>query len=377
MSIPFIDLGAQYRSIKQELGSAVEGVLDSHHYVLGKKGADLEAEVAKRTGCKYAIGVASGTDALILSLKAVGIGPGDEVITSPFTFFATAGAVSLAGAKPVFSDIDSAAYNLDPSQIERHITKKTKAIIPVHLYGLSCDMAPILKIAKRHSLSVIEDAAQAFGAEYHGRKVGSFGTAGCFSFYPTKNLGCAGDGGMVTTSSKRLAEKLRLFRVYGSKKKYHHDFIGNNSRLDEMQAAILLVKLKYIDRWNALRNQHADSYRKGLNGLPVQPPVTPRGSKHVYHLYSVATKKREALAMYLKKEGIGSGIYYPLPLHLQPCYKSLGYKRGDFPVSESVASKILSLPMYAELQTPDRNRVISTIQKFFSEITSHDESQNR
>ena len=365
MPIPFIDLSKQHRSIRKQLRSAVHSVLDSQHFILGKNVEVLESKFADNIGSKFAISLASGTDALHLALLALGVGPGDEVITTPFTFFATAGAISLTGATPVFSDIEPGTFNIAAGQIERHITKRTKAIIPVHLYGLPCDMQPIMKLARKHSLSLVEDAAQAYGAEYRGKKAGSIGEMGCFSFYPTKNLGGAGDGGMLTTSSQALAQKIRGLRNYGSTKKYYHDSIGTNSRLDEIQAAILLVKLKYVNQWNTARVRHAAQYEHGLRGLPVQTPQTPKGRKHVFHVYSIMTERRDKLAEYLKKAGIHTGIYYPLPLHLQPCYKNSGYKKGDFPESERAASRVLALPMYAELKSSAIDRIVKLILKFY------------
>ncbi len=365
MPIPFIDLTIQHKRIQKELKFAVNTVLDSHHFVLGIKGRKLESEFVKKIGTRFAVSLASGTDALHLSLLALGIGPGDEVITTPFTFFASAGAISRTGAKPVFVDIDPKTFNMDPAKIESAINRKTKAILPVHLFGLSCDMNAIMKIARQYSLFVIEDAAQAFGAECDGRQAGSFGTTGCFSFYPTKNLGGAGDGGMLTTASSKIAEKVRLLRDHGSRKKYYHELISTNSRLDEIQAAVLLVKLKYLHRWNALRNEYAVSYNKSLSDLPVQTPKIPKGYKHTFHLYSIVTKKRDALVSHLKKAGIGSGVYYPLPLHLQPCYRSLGYQRGDFPISERVARQIISLPMYPGLSAKAIQAVTQSMKEFF------------
>ena len=365
MSIPFIDLSVQHRSIRKELRSAVSKVFDSQRFILGRNVAELEARFTRETGAKYAVGLASGTDALYLALLALGIGPGDEVLTTAFSFFATAGTISRTGAKPVFVDIDPDTFNLDPKKISASLTKRSKAVVPVHLFGLLCDMNAVLKIAKAKSLMVVEDAAQAYGAQVHGKKAGSMGDAGCFSFYPTKNLGGAGDGGMLTTSSFETAEKVRILRDHGSRKKYIHEEIGTNSRLDEIQAAVLLVKLKYIDRWNALRKKHAEAYNKAFQGLPLQTPQTPKGYTHVFHLYSIVTEKRDLLADYLKKEGIHTGVYYPLPLHLQPCYRSLGYKKGDLPVSEHAVSNILSLPMYPELSQKDREAVCRAIRKFF------------
>ena len=365
MKVPFIDLKIQHEKIGKELKSAVGGVIDSQHFILSDCVHKLEAEIAQKSGAKYAIGLASGSDALLLSLEAVGIGEGDEVITTPFTFFATAGAVSRLGAKPVFVDIDPETFNLDVNKIKDKITSKTKAIIPVHLFGLCCDMEPLLKLAKEKSLFVIEDAAQAYGSEYQGRQAGSMGDAGCFSFYPTKNLGGAGDGGMLVTSSDAVAEKVKVLRDHGSRKKYYHDVVGMNSRLDEIQAAILLVKMKYIDGWNALRQKHAEEYNEGLKGLPLKTPFVPKGYKHIYHLYSILTQKRDALMEFLLKNGVGAAVYYPLPLHLQACYKELGYRKGDFPVCERTAEQVLSLPMFPELTGEEKKYVISNIKDFF------------
>ncbi len=365
MNVPFIDLKKQHQSIKKELKGAVERVLDSQQFVMRDHMRHLESEVARRSGARFGVGVASGTDALYLALWALGIEKGDEVITTPFTFFASASSIARVGAKPVFADVDSRTFNLDPSRIESRITPRTKAILVVHLFGLPCDMEPILKIARKRSLFVIEDVAQAFGAEYKGKRAGSFGEVSCFSFYPTKNLGGIGDGGMVVTSSEEIVKKIKLIRDHGQVKKYHHEFVGINSRLDEIQAAALLVKLKYIERWNRLRRKHAADYDKKLKDLPVQTPLVPKGYEHVYHLYSILTDRREALLEFLIKKGIGAGVYYPLPLHLQPCFKELGYKKGDLPVTEALSERILSIPMYAELSEKSKDFVTASIREFF------------
>ena len=364
-SVPFLDLVRQHRSIRKEIKEAVSGVLESQRFVLGENGRALEKAVAKYSGTKFAVGLASGSDALYLALWAMGVGPGDEVITTPFTFFATASAISRLGAKPVFADIDAKTFNLDPSQICSKITSRSKAIVPVHLFGLCCDMDGILGAAKKHGLSVVEDAAQAFGAEYRGRRAGSMGDIGCFSFYPTKNLGAAGDGGMLVTSSAQRDQKVRLKRDHGSKIKYHHELIGINSRLDELQAAMLRVKLKYVGKWNAKRQRIAARYNEAFKNLPLQIPFTPDGYQHAWHLYSVLSPKREALSRFLEIKGIGAAVYYPLPLHLQPCYRSLGYHAGDFPVSERVVREILALPMFPELSGAEQDRVIAAIRMFF------------
>lgn len=364
LKVPFIDFSFQRQRIGNEVKEAVGRVIDTQQFILNRNVSELEAKVAAKLGSRFAIGVASGSDALYLSLWAMGIEPGDEVIVPPFTFFATAGAVSRTGATPVFADIDSKTFNLDPAQFERRISPKTKAVIPVHLFGLPCDMDAITSIAKNHAISVVEDAAQSFGATYFGRQTAAIGDAGCLSFFPTKNLGGAGDGGMVITASQELADKIKMLRVHGSKKKYFHEVIGINSRLDEMQAAVVLTKLKYIDEWNAARQALARRYNDGLKDLPVQRPQILPNAASTFHIYSILSEKRDALAKHLTASSIGTGIYYPLPLHLQPCYSSLGHKKGDFPVSESVASRILALPMYPELTAESVDCVIQAIKVF-------------
>ena len=366
LKIPLIDLSIQHKVLKKELQKAVQKVMDSQNFILGDSVSAFEEQAAKKVGSRYAVAVASGSDALYLSLLALGIGRGDEVITTPFTFFATAGSIARLGAKPVFVDIDPYTFNLDVNKIEAKMTKRTKAILPVHLFGLCCEMDVIQRIAKKYSLSIVEDAAQALGSQYRGKPAGSMSDAGCFSFYPTKNLGGAGDGGMVTTSSKALADKIRLLRHHGSQKKYYHEIVGINSRLDELQAAILLVKMKYLDRWNDQRRKHAAQYDKGFKGLPIQRPFSPPHYRHIYHLYSVVTEKRDALAKHLEKKGIGTGVYYPSPLHLEACFKTLGHKRGDYPQAERVAREILSLPVYPELSPTAQAKVIAAAKIFFA-----------
>ncbi len=365
-TVSFIDLKAQNPIILQEIKLAVNHILDSQQFILKESVKNLEEEVAKKVGTKFAIGVASGSDALYLALWALGVGPGDEVITTPFTFFATAGSISRTGAKPVFVDVDETTFNLNPAQIESKISKKTKAILPVHLFGLCSDVRAILAIAKKHGLFVVEDAAQALGAKMGDGEAGSFGDAGCLSFFPTKNLGGAGDGGIVTTSSLEIADKIRLLRVHGSRKKYYHEVIGINSRLDELQAAVVLAKLKYLDEGNHKRQEAARFYSEQLKGLPIKTPATPAGFKHIFHLYSVLTSRRDELEKFLTQNGIGTGVYYPLPLHLQPCYRDLGYREGDFPVSERLSRESLSLPMYPELPRQAQEQVVQTIRQFFS-----------
>lgn len=363
--VSFIDLTIQHQALRQELLNAVQSVFDSQQFILKKQVQLLEERIASEVGSKYALGVASGSDALFLALNALGIGPGDEVLTTPFTFFATAGAVSRTGAKPIFADIDERTYNINPNEIATKVTPKTKAIVVVHLFGLSADMRPLLEFASKKGIYVIEDAAQAYGAKYDGQYVGGLGHFGCFSFYPTKNLGGAGDGGLMTTSSPVWADYLKRMRDHGSRVKYHHEIIGVNSRLDEIQAAVLLVKMKHIHQWNQTRRKLAQRYNDGLKGLPVNTPVTPHGYEHVYHLYSITADRRNELSIHLTKNNIGNGIYYPLPLHLQPCYKDLGYKKGDFPFSERAAERILSLPIYPELDENSVDRVIASVKEFY------------
>ncbi|MCL6471235.1 MAG: DegT/DnrJ/EryC1/StrS family aminotransferase [Firmicutes bacterium] len=363
MSIPLLDLQAQYSSIKDEVESAVLDVLRSGRYILGPKVKEFEAAIADYCGAKYAVGVANGTDALVLSLEASGIGPGDEVITSPFTFFATAESISRLGAKPVFIDIDPQTYNLDVEQIEAKITARTKAIMPVHIFGQPAEMDTIDDIAQRHGIKVIEDACQAIGAEYRGRKVGSLGSVACFSFFPSKNLGAAGDGGAVVTNDKELADKVRLLRQHGSNKKYHHSLMGYNSRLDELQAAILLVKLKHIDRWNNARRQKAKYYDKLFADTKIITPSSPEHVKHVYHLYIIKVPNRERIETALKENGIGHGVYYPVPLHLQEVYKDLGYTEGDLPVSEAASKQTIAIPLYPELEESDMEIIADIIKR--------------
>lgn len=346
---PFIDLKAQYLKIKEEVLTCLNQILESSQYILGENVRKFEEEVSAYLGVKEAIGVASGTDALHLALKALEIGEGDEVITTPFTFFATVEAIIYVGAKPVFVDIDPDTYNIDGELIESKITSRTKAIIPVHLFGLPADMERINSIAQKYGLKVIEDAAQAFGAEIRGRKVGSFGHIGCFSFYPSKNLGCFGDGGLVTTNNPELAEKIRILRNHGSRGRYVHLTVGINSRLDEIQAGILRIKLKMIDQYNQLRRKKAELYTKYLSEV-VKTPIEPEGFYHVYHLYSIKSQKREHIRETLQRHGIPSVVYYPIPMHLQQALKHLGYKEGDFPVAEVTSRNILSLPIYPELK---------------------------
>jgi dTDP-4-amino-4,6-dideoxygalactose transaminase len=345
-----VDLKVQYEAIKEEVNDAVLGVMQSTHFILGPHGKALEEAVAAYHGVKHAVAVASGTDALHLALRAAGISRGHEVITTPFTFIATAEAVSYAGAVPVFVDIDPVTFNIDVKKIEAAITQKTKAIIPVHLYGQPADMAPLMETAKKHGLRVIEDCAQSFGAEYRGRKTGSIGDIGCFSFFPSKNLGCYGDGGMVITDDSKLAEHMLSLRNHGSRIRYYHDEIGYNSRLDEMQAAVLRIKLKHIDEYNAKRRNNALLYNRHLAGPGIGTPSELKDTRHVFHQYTIRIRSRDEVKKKLDAGNATSTmIYYPVPLHLQAAYRDLGMKPGSLPASEQTASEVLSLPMYPEL----------------------------
>ena len=347
--IPFVDLKAQYQSIKPEIDTAIQSVLDTTQFVLGKEVAAFEEDFAAYTQAKYAIGVNSGTSALHLALLAADIGPGDEVITVPFTFVATVAAIVYTGARPVFVDIDPASFTMDVSKIEAAITERTKAILPVHLYGQSADMDPILEIAKRHDLVVIEDAAQAHGAEYKGHRVGSLGDLGCFSFYPGKNLGAYGEGGAVVTDNPEYTRTIRMLRDWGAEKKYQHVLKGYNYRLEGFQGAILRVKLRHLEDWTEARRTHAGEYRELLSGAGVDVPEEMPYARHVYHIFAIRTRQREKLQQSLREKAIYTGIHYPIPVHCLPAYADLEYKKGDFPISEVVADEVLSLPMFAEL----------------------------
>ena len=363
--VPQLDLAAQYAAIGQEIRVAVERVLASQQFILGREGAALETEIAQLCGVAHGIGVASGTDALILAMRACGVEAGDEVIIPPFTFVATGSAVSAIGAKPVFADIRPDTYNLDPSDLARRLTPKTKAIIAVHLYGLSADMDPILNFAREKNLRVIEDNAQSIGATYKGRKTGSMGDAACLSFYPTKNLGAYGDAGMIVSNSSELASRSRNLRNHGQSAKYVSSEAGWNSRLDEIQAAILRVKLRYLPEWQRARQAHAAAYSKLLFGIPgIAPPLIPENHEHVFHQYTIRVEQRDALQRALLKRNIGSAVYYPLPLHLQPLYASLGHKAGDFPHAEHASKEVISLPMYPELRPEQITRVAEAVAEF-------------
>ena len=369
--IPLLDLNAQYQSIAVEVQTAVTQVLSSQQFILGPEVRELEREIAAYCNCSAGIGCASGSDALLLALMACGVGPGDEVITTPFSFFATVGSIVRLGAKTVFVDIEESTFNINPALIDRAITKETKAILPVYLFGQCADMDPITAVAAQHQIAVVEDSAQAIGAEYKGRRAGSLGNVGCFSFYPSKNLGGAGDGGMLTTNDPEMAASLQDLRSHGARKKYYHDRVGINSRLDSLQAAILRVKFHYLDQWANARRENAQRYRdlfrdSGLisNGA-VQLPVEAASALHVYNQFVIRARERDKLRAYLSEHGIGSEIYYPVPLHLQICFKELGYQAGDFPESERAAEEALAIPVYPELGAASQARVVETIASFY------------
>lgn len=365
MTVPFLDLQAQHRAIREELMAALERVLDRTAFAGGPFTAEFETAFAAFCACEHAVGVGSGTDALWVALIALGVGPGDEVITVPNTFIATAEAITYAGATPVFVDVDERTYNLNPALLEKAITPRTKAVIPVHLYGQMADMDPIMEIARKHGLFVIEDACQAHGAEYKGRRAGSIGDAGAFSFYPGKNLGACGEGGAAVTNNAQLAEKMKMFRDHGQKKKYVHAMIGWNARMDGFQAACLSVKLKRLPQWNEARRAHAKRYDQLLSGLKdIQIPYVPEYSKPVYHLYSLLCPRRDALIEALGKKDISCGMHYPIPVHLQEAYRDLGLKKGSFPVAEKCAEQQLSLPMFAELPDAQIDEVAAAIREF-------------
>jgi dTDP-4-amino-4,6-dideoxygalactose transaminase len=371
LPVPALDLKAQYQSIRAEIDEVVRQVIESQYFILGPEVANFEAEAAAYCGAKHAIGCASGSDALLLPLLALGIGAGDEVVTSPYSFFATAGAVWRTGARPVFVDIEPDTYNIDPARIEAAITPRTKAIIPVHLYGQVADMDPINAIAAKHGIAVIEDAAQAIGAGYHGRRAGTLGHAAAFSFYPSKNLGGFGDAGMVTADDPGLAKSVARLRVHGMEPKYHHHEVGFNSRLDALQAAILRVKLRHLDDWTEGRRAVAARYRElftedGLDGI-ITPPSERDGYHHVFNQYvvRVPADARDALRTHMAARKVGTEIYYPIPLHLQVCFASLGHKPGDFPLAEAAANETIALPMYPELTDEALRHVVGSIGEFF------------
>ncbi len=368
MKVPMLDLSEQYLSMREEILKRLDEVMASSRFILGENVVKLEQDLAAYSHVKHGVGVASGSDALHISLMACGVKEGDEVITTPFTFFATAGAIARCQAKPVFVDIDPVTFNIDADQIENKLTEKTKAIIPVHLYGQMADMEKINAIAQKHNLFVVEDAAQSIGSKVNGHAPGELGTTAIYSFFPTKNLGAYGDAGLIVTNQDDLAEKMKIIRVHGSKPKYYHRVMGYNSRLDEMQAAILNIKLSYLDEWNEKRRQHAKRYTSLLNegmGEMVKTPVESEGYHHVFHQYTIRTKNRDELQRFLKENGISTMIYYPIPLHLQEVFSGLGYKEGDFPHAEQAAKEAISLPMFPELTPEQQQFIVDTMEKFY------------
>jgi len=376
IKIPLLDLKAQYAAIKPEIRQAVDEVFESQYFILGPKVKELERKIAAYSEADYAAGVSSGTDALLISLMALEIEPGDEIITTPFTFFSTAGVISRLSAIPKFVDIDPLTYNMDPEKIESAITRRTKAIIPIHLFGQCADMDPILRTASKHHIPVIEDAAQSIGAQYKHKKACSMGALGIFSFFPSKNLGGAGDGGMVVARDSSLHEKLKILRVHGSRPKYFHKIVGGNFRLDALQAAVLLVKLKYLDSWSEKRRKNASYYNKlfsesgVIKGGFIETPEevyrdTGDQNHHIYNQYTIRAQSRDKLRTYLTEQGIGTSIYYPVPLHLQECYKDLGYLKGDFPESEKASESVLSLPVYPELAPSQQEYIMEKITEFY------------
>ena len=374
MKIALLDLKSQYKTIEEEVNRVVQEVLESGHYILGPNVKTLEEEIADYCEVKYAIGVASGTDALRLSLLSLGVGEGDEVIVTPFTFIATAEVITQVGARPTFVDIEEKSFNLDPAKIEKALTHRTKAIIPVHLYGQAVDMRKIMDTAKKQGLKVIEDVAQAFGTEYHGwaagrpKKLGSMGDVGCLSFFPTKNLGGYGDGGMVLTNDHEVVRRIKMLRVHGLDSNCGHSLLGYNSRLDELQAAILRVKLRWVDKWTRMRRQNASLYDKLFSSstVPVRIPWEAPYARHSYCAYTIRIPKRDRLRDYLKKKGIETKIYYPLPLHLQKVYRDLGCSDLDLPMAERASKEVLSLPIYPELREAQIELVVNEIKNFFS-----------
>lgn len=362
-AIPYLDLAAQMRSIRSEIDAAIARTLDSCAFCLGPAVSDFERAFAEFCGAKFCVGANSGTSALHLTMRLLNIGPGDEVITTPYTFVATSWAISYVGAKPVFVDIERDTFNLDPRLVEGAITARTKAILPVHLYGHPCDLDALLEVGQRHGIPVIEDAAQAHGARYKGRVVGTFGVMACFSFYPGKNLGACGEGGALVTNDSALAERARSLREHGSTTRYYHDEVGYNYRMEGIQGAVLGVKLKYLERWTAARQRVARRYHELLEGTPLRLPREASYARSVYHLYVVRHPQRDALKRHLDKNRIGCGLHYPLPLHLQKCYAGLGYKAGSFPVSEQAARECLSLPIYPELTDSQIERVAGVLKE--------------
>lgn len=366
MNVPLLDLKAQYRAIKGEVDAAIAEVLETQYFILGPKVDQCEKAIAAYSRCSFGIGVSSGSDALLICLMAENIGPGDEVITTPYTFFATAGAIARLGATPIFVDIDPQTYNLDASRLESKVTSRTRAIIPVHLYGQMADMDAVMRVADQHGLVVIEDAAQAIGAEHKGRRAGSIGQYGCFSFFPSKNLGGAGDGGMVVTNDASRAEKLKVLRGHGSKPKYHHKLVGGNFRLDAIQAAVVSAKLAHLDEWTAARQRNAKRYDELFQDLPVGLPAVVT-DRHIFNQYVIRVAERNQLQLHLQKNGVGTEVYYPVPMHLQECFAHLGHTGGAFPESERAAQETLALPIHPELTESQAQFVVESIREFLAE----------
>src|SRR6266496_1872108 len=372
MKVPLLDLQAQYATIRDEVRAAIDRVFETQQFVLGPEVEALEAEIARYSQTQFAIGCASGSDALLLALMSCGVSRGDEVITTPFSFFATASAIARLGARPVFVDIDKDTYNINPALVAGAITDRTKAIMPVHIYGQCAEMDPLIELGQNRGIPIIEDAAQAIGAEDRSRRAGSMGTIGCFSFYPSKNLGGAGDGGMLVTNDQEHAQRLRKLRVHGEERKYFHELVGINSRLDALQAVVLRAKVPHLDDWTNARQRNVQQYGSMFSdaGLTdqIDLPFVRSGARHIFHLYVVRVRNdcRDALRAYLGEHGIGAEVYYPVPLHLQRCFSSLGYTEGDFPASERAARETLALPVYPELTDEQRHFVVNTVRQFFS-----------
>jgi dTDP-4-amino-4,6-dideoxygalactose transaminase len=371
LKVPLLDLQAQYQTIRDEVRAAVDRVLDSQHFVLGAEVQALEEEIARYSQTKFAIGCASGSDALLLALMSCGIGSGDEVVTTPFSFFATASAITRLGARPVFADIDEQTYNINPALVAAAITERTKAIMPVHMYGQCADMTPLIALSEKRGIPIIEDAAQAIGAEDRRRRAGSMGALGCLSFYPTKNLGGAGDGGMLVTNDLEHARRLHQLRVHGEEKRYFHKVVGINSRLDALQASVLRVKLPHLDEWTVARQRNAQRYEImfGDAGLTEQIglPFVATGVRHIFHQFVIRVRddRRDSLREHLRERGVGTEVYYPVPLHLQECFAYLGYREGSFPIAEAAARETLALPIYPELTTEQQDHVVNAIRDFF------------
>src|SRR6266542_5684374 len=371
MKVPLLDLQAQYATIRDEVRPAVDRVFETQQFVLGPEVEALEAEIARYSQTQFAIGCASGSDALLLALMSCGVSRGDEVITTPFSFFATASAIARLGARPVFVDIDKDTYNINPALVAGAITDRTKAIMPVHIYGQCAEMDPLIELGQNRGIPIIEDAAQAIGAEDRSRRAGSMGTIGCFSFYPSKNLGGAGDGGMLVTNDQEHAQRLRKLRVHGEERKYFHELVGINSRLDALQASVLRAKMPHLDRWSIARQRNAQQYElmfadAGLTG-EIEVPFVRSGARHIFHQYVIRVRngRRDALREHLRARSVGTDVYYPLPLHLQECFSFLGYQEGDFPLAERAAKETLALPVYPEMTAEQQDYVVSAISEFF------------